>query len=431
VGVRSEAADLGPVLAGPPDAAVQGAEPAGSSPDAGVAAGVPGSEWGVTVVRIVGFTPIPGADFVHVAQFATEHAGSEEHTESVPWDYPVVVQKSTYAVGDKAVYVPVDSTFPPECPEFAFLGSDTRRLRARKLRGVYSEGLLVPWTDVAAIVARTVPDSFGDDAATKAEKTAQALDVFLPVGAEVSELLGITRYVERAAVRPGSGGRSDKVPDASVFPVYTVANAKKGEGIQLLAGDTRVIVTEKLHGANVRFGWVRNAVSAVGERESNDAWVFRLGSHRVMRDLNTESGWFQNCYQANDLEGKTEDLHGFVFYGEILGVQDLTYGVVTPASGLRIFDVYDANSEQWLNWGQIVEACKAARLDCVPVLYDGPLDECNYREMAEGQTCLAGVNHVREGVVIRTFASSGPYRRWKYVGQGYKLRKEQKDLVTE
>lgn len=391
----------------------------------------PGSEWGVTVVRITGFTPIDGADFITVANFSFED--SEERngaTNGFTAAYPVVVRKETYREGDKAVYVPVDSVLP-DAPEFDFLGSSKRRLRAKRLRGVYSEGLLVPWNDFAAIVARTVPYTFDCDAAEFADKTAQALDQVFPVGADVADLLGITRYREFLRGGQGSGNRlaGGKLgPDESVFPYYSVSNARKGEGIQYLAGDTRVIVTEKLHGANIRFGWVRDAGEAVGESDGTPP-RFRLGSHRTMRDPSA-ADWFGTCYQANNLEEATADLSGLVFYGEVLGVQDLTYGS-PPAFGLRIFDLYDTNSERWCHWGQVVEACKAAGFDHVPVLYDGPLNECNYAEMAEGETCLTGASHVREGVVIRTYAGGGPSRRWKYVGQGYKLRKNQKDLVTE
>jgi RNA ligase (TIGR02306 family) len=389
-----------------------------------------GSDWVCAVVRITGARPIPNADSIECAEFTFEDVPER----GVPFvsAYPVVVRKGTYQAGDKAVYVPVDSVLPP-APEFSFLGSDVRRLRAKRLRGVYSEGLLVPWADFAAIVGRTVPDGFGSDAAEVADKTGQALDELLPVGADVAELLGVTRYREFLRGGPGRGEqRVSRGPDESVFPYYTVGNARKGEGIQHLAGDTRVIVTEKLHGANIRFGWVKQQGESteLGKLDSGDtAWVFRLGSHRVMREY-PYGDWFGSCYQINDLEGQTEDLHGIVFYGEVLGVQDLTYGY-GAGFGLRIFDAYDSRSERWMHWGQIVEACKIAGFDHVPVLYDGPLNECNYQEMAEGETRLTGVSHVREGVVIRTYAGGGTHRRWKFVGQGYKLRKNQKDLVTE
>jgi ATP-dependent RNA circularization protein (DNA/RNA ligase family) len=143
--------------------------------------------------------------------------------------------------------------------------------------------------------------------------------------------------------------------------------------------------------------------------------------------------WFGDTAAQYDLEDKTARLQGFVFYGEVLGVQDLKYGSLGARGdyGLRVFDVYSSLSGRWLSWGEITAACREVGLDHVPVLYDGPLNECNYQEMAEGDTCLASVNHVREGVVVRTYAGGGSSRRWKYVGQGYKLRKNQKDLVTE
>lgn len=399
-----------------------------------------GSDWGVAVVRVLAIEPIEGADSIGVARFSftPEPVPGESSTarssqvEQFAADYPVVVRKESYKPGDKAVYVPVDSVLP-DAPEFDFLGSDKRRLRAKRLRGVYSEGLLVPWNDFAAVVARTVPYTFDCDAAEFADKTAQALDQVFEVGADVASILGITRYREYPDNRRGQGGAFGPRklgPDESVFPYYTVSNARKGEGIQYLAGDTRVIVTEKLHGANIRFGWIRDAAEVVGESAGEPG--FKLGSHRTMRDP-ADHDWFGWTAATHALDLATEATPGIVFYGEVLGVQDLTYGYVGQGNGfgLRVFDAYDTRSERWCHWGDIVAHCKTAGLDHVPVLYDGPLNECDYRELAEGQTCLDGASHVREGVVIRTYAGGGPSRRWKYVGQGYKLRRGQKDLVAE
>jgi RNA ligase (TIGR02306 family) len=400
------------------------------------------SEWVVAVVLVTGVVPIPGADSIGVAQFSFAEPVPGQSAEnngpvgvSFTADYPVVVRKESYHPGDKAVYVPVDSVLP-DAPEFDFLGSDKRRLRAKRLRGVYSEGLLVPWNDFASYVARTVPDSFGDDAKEIADKTAEALDELLPVGADVAQFLGITRYRDYVGSGGRGLGRTNKVgPDESVFPYYSVSNARKGEGIQYLSGDTRVIVTEKLHGANIRFGTLVGAGADTGGESVPNVGTqrFYLGSHRTMRDPETDLDWFGRCARINALEQASARLPGVVFYGEILGVQDLKYGYDTAPSdyGLRVFDAYDANAERWCHWGDVVAHCKAAGLDHVPVLYDGPLNECSYQEMAEGQTCLDGASHVREGVVVRTYAGGGPSRRWKYVGQGYKLRKGQKDLVTE
>lgn len=379
------------------------------------------SEWSCPVVRIVGFCPVPDADRIKVARFVQEPAD-----DAFEMDYPVVVRSDGFAVGDLAVYVPVDSVLPDDV-ELAFLGSDRKRLRAKKLRGVYSEGLLISWSDFSSMVARRVPGNLLGtwDAAECSERVGESLKIALHEGSDCAGLLGITKYIP--SVRPkgaaGSGSGtpgSKKAPDESVCPAYRVSNAKKGEGLNRLNGETRVIVTEKLHGANIRFGTDLDG-------------KFFLGSHNTMRKAPAEGeamDWFQEVAYGYNLWEKLNhaDITGFAFYGEVLGVQDLTYGHdKTAVKGLRIFDVYALSAERWLAWNDVVEMCRAVGLNHAPVLYDGPLNECNYRELAEGATTMPGANHVREGVVIRTYAGGpkevGPSRKWKYVGQSYRMRK--------
>ncbi|RYE90041.1 MAG: RNA ligase, partial [Myxococcales bacterium] len=84
------------------------------------------SEFHVRVVRVGPIVKHPQADNLSIAQV---------------FGYPVIIRTGEYAEGDRAVYVPVDSVVPEGDPRWAFLG-EHRRIRAKKLRGVFSMGLL-------------------------------------------------------------------------------------------------------------------------------------------------------------------------------------------------------------------------------------------------------------------------------------------------
>lgn len=60
----------------------------------------------------------------------------------------VIFRTGDFNEGDLAVYVPVEAVVPLKRREFAFLktkdGQETHRVKAKRLRGLYSEGLLVP-----------------------------------------------------------------------------------------------------------------------------------------------------------------------------------------------------------------------------------------------------------------------------------------------
>jgi len=81
--------------------------------------------------------------------------------EGAAWQ--VVVRTADFAQEGTAIYIPVD-TVVPEVPEFEFLRDRKFRIKAIKLRGEYSYGLLIPNKDN------------------------------LPVGEDVTERMGIKKY---------------------------------------------------------------------------------------------------------------------------------------------------------------------------------------------------------------------------------------------
>ena len=74
--------------------------------------------------------PIEGADKIEVAKV-------------LGWE--CVVKKGEFKVGEKVIYVEVDSVMP-ELPEYDFLKDRKYRVRTIKLRGQVSMGLVLPIT---------------------------------------------------------------------------------------------------------------------------------------------------------------------------------------------------------------------------------------------------------------------------------------------
>ena len=58
--------------------------------------------------------------------------------------WTVIVQKSDYQVGDKVVFCEIDSVFPSNRPEFAFLEKKKYRIKTMKMSGVLSQGICFP-----------------------------------------------------------------------------------------------------------------------------------------------------------------------------------------------------------------------------------------------------------------------------------------------
>lgn len=113
------------------------------------------------------------------------------HVETVAWKRPiegkdrielvgvlgwsVIVKKDEFNVGDKLVYVEIDSILP-EKEEFEFLRSKNFRIRTMKMGGVLSQGICFPMS-----LLKKSPDSYN-------------------VGDDVTEELGITKYEPEADI---------------------------------------------------------------------------------------------------------------------------------------------------------------------------------------------------------------------------------------
>ena len=321
------------------------------------------SEARVEVIRIGAIEPHGNADVLGVVMV---HGG-----------YPVCVRLSDWQPGALAAYLPVDSVVDTSRPEFAFL--DRPRIKAKRLRGVFSMGLLVPAPDGA---------QEGDD---------------------VTDALGVTHW-DPEAHRSGvhCGGEDEPGPDGWIFPTYTDIEPLRRHRNALVPSEP-VIVSEKLHGANARFAWD-------GER----LWV---GSHNRIKRDNDNNTWWTVARQCR-IEERLRDFPKRVFFGEVFGkVQDLHYGIA--GVDLRVFDVFDGTTGRYLDDQDARNMAAACGLPWVPILYHGPWDPDRTDEWAEGPSTLAG--HVREGFVVKPtherYAHMGRVII-KMHGEGYLTRKE-------
>jgi RNA ligase (TIGR02306 family) len=82
-----------------------------------------------SVQVITNIQPIPDADSIEVA-------------DVLGWKV-VVAKKDNFKVGDKVVYIQID-TIAPETPQFDFLRERKYRVRTIKLRKQISQGLIIP-----------------------------------------------------------------------------------------------------------------------------------------------------------------------------------------------------------------------------------------------------------------------------------------------
>lgn len=324
------------------------------------------STFQVPVVRIGAMVAHPDADTLDITSVG---------------EYPVIVKRGAFQPGDLAAYIPVDALVPPT-EAFAFLtpaGGKPRpeRIKARRLRGIFSMGMLHP-----APAGLTE----GDDAA---------------------EALGIVKWEQPESL--SVGGDDEAAPERLTLPVYDIENWRAHS--KVLVDGELVQITEKIHGCNARY-----------LLRDGRLWVF--SRTRCKRESDVSVWW--RAARACGLADRLVGAESFAVYGEVYGqVQDLKYGEASVR--FRAFDVLDTNTLRYLDVPDFVAFCDARGIERVPVLYEGPYSAEILKSHADGLTVAGGGKHIREGVVVKPLVNRVERSLGrvilKLVSEAYLLRK--------
>lgn len=351
------------------------------------------SDWKVQVVTINSIDKHPNADRLEIANVLN--------------GWQCVVQKGKHNVGQKVVYIPIDSILPEELEERIFgVGSKVKlnkhRVRTIKLRGQISQGLIVPM------------EGFVDTNAWEYE--------------DVTKQLGITKYeppVTRVKLR--AGRQASKRQSNPNFHRYTKWPNIKNV-VNLFRNDEEVVITEKIHGTNFRAGWVKPAPTTWWGKLRKllgllPEYEFVFGSHNVQLTDLTGNDVYASTVRQYDLKNRLPK--GIVVYGEIYGAgvqKGYSYGLKDETK-LAVFDIeIEGLYADYLRFRLIADELE---LDPVPLLeinYYGEIRALS--ELCQGKSCIDN-NTVREGCVIKT--SMGE-RGAKVINPEYLLKHDNTDF---
>jgi len=353
-------------------------------------------------------------------------------------DYPVITKLDEFHEGDTAIYVPVDTLVPTDNELFKWLdsgkGRTHERVKAKKLRGVFSMGLLVPnvlglgvGEDPTFLLGlekyvppseREFDTSVGDFKHSRNARKSETVKYdrqTLMVAAGLSILFTILfgyYSVFATAVFFFSAWymimRNREINKKPNIPVYDIEGYRHYP--DTFQPGEEVWITEKIHGCCARY-------VHTGKR-------FFSGSRTIFR-LNDDGNVWSRVAKKYNLEEKLKDYPNIALYGEIYGnVQDLTYGVEEE---FVAFDAMDAKTRRWFDVSEFMQFCQKLDIPIVPTLHLGSWDK-SLTTLAEGKTTMPGANHVREGIVIKPLTEQHVHnlgRKFlKLAGEGYLTRKE-------
>lgn len=324
-----------------------------------------------SIQEITDIQPIKGADRI-------------ERLSVLGWH--CVGMKGEYKVGQKVVYFEVDSVLP-EREEFEFMRQYKFRVKTIKLRKQVSQGLCFPM------------DKLG-------------LDPNLEVGTDVTDELGVVKYLPPAAGLPNSdviGSRPSYTPKTDEQRIQShpdLINEMRGR---------LVYCTTKVHGTSCTIAHMD------GE--------FTVSTRRNQLAEAEKNPYWQAAKKYNFAEWLPK-VGNYAVQGEVAGP-----GINGNHLGLEeidffAFNVWDIENHCYLDCLDFLRFCAdngipTVEVDFMNVEFDWDMDQL--KEMAKGKYPLS--KYPREGIVIRPMEES--YSEVLRGRMSFKVINEDHDLAEK
>lgn len=345
--------------------------------------------------------------------------------------YQAVSRKGTFVEGQLAVYIYPDSVVPQTEPfhfiwgphvdfskvenpvadpaGYAFpVPEKRRRITVKKLRGEWSEGLLLPLSDFGLMPTRTGDGRSIISIVDLADFRAGVKTFY--EGSDLSDFLGITHWNPEAETADTTGlnthgpkvkrryprtikgwlkflwrwfkGKDQSYSVNFQAPAYDVT-ALKASRHSFTEGDP-VRVTEKIHGSNARYVYLDGVMYA--------------GSRNLWKAPDSNCVWRRALKANPDITEWCEAHPGYVLYGEVTPTQKgYDYGSLAEYPDFWLFDIWTPKGT-WANDLEIA-SLKVPISYRVPAIYESVYDKDVIASLVDGNTTTRG-KHIREGIVI-------------------------------
>jgi RNA ligase (TIGR02306 family) len=329
-----------------------------------------------------------------------EIPGADNIEQAVIGGWNCIVKKGEYKSGDFVAIATTDAVIPQELSDAMNVTNYLRkggRVRTVKLRGVYSECLVIP-------------------------------KQFLPIGynapgKDLMEALDIYKYEPPVKQIQLASGKKIKYKENPNFHIYyKFPNLKNVVG--MFTKDDEVEITRKLHGTNARYGIVRKTKLSLWDRVKKffriaDEWIdyeYVYGSHNVEKGSDSQGFYSTDVWrEVADKYGIKERLWNYVKQQHIedLGSGFVIYGEIYGAGIQKNYD-YGLNELEFAGFDITIDGKylnpKRSKFDFesylglpyVPVLYYGNWSQ-EVQDYYTFNNFIEGTKVPHEGIVIKYF----------------------------
>jgi RNA ligase (TIGR02306 family) len=277
--------------------------------------------------------------------------------------YTVIVRTADWEGISQGVYLPPD-TVVPDTEQFKFLEGHLR-IKAKKLRGIESYGMLVP-----------VPwNASGDDI------------IEYHIGDDLAEVMVMQHYEPELSsfLKSAMGNAGDPPPIQG--SIYDMENWRKYKN-EFVSGE-EVVISEKIHGTNSRYTY-QNGRMYCGSHRTWKKQEVDDSKKNLYWDILKSHPWVEAFCRLNP---------GFILYGEIFGAVQKGFNYGSTQDNPYQFRAFDVFAEgRFLDYDNALGGAKSDFL--VPVLYRGPYSHDIVAKYMNGRDSISNT-HIREGIVVK------------------------------
>lgn len=358
------------------------------------------------------------------------HPNADRMELAMVGGYQVCVQYGAFVAGDLVVYIPIDSLLP-ESLEALIFGPDSKvklhkhRVRAIKLRGAVSQGMVIPLK-----LAAQYPGCYNMLSVARE-------------GLDMTSALNIIKYLPPTKLPNAMSGKAaPKRHCHPMFSKYTSINHLKKYWNAFMDGD-EIVITEKIHGTNFRAGWVP-FIARTGWQKikkffgKGPVWEFVYGSHNVqLMDGKGKDAFAGNVYKriADDHNLAEKIPMGQLWYGEIFGDNIQTgyeYGFKDGKVSVAFMDIKDVKLGEYLDFSEVIAKVEAKGEQVVPHMLTvfNAKDLMEYLNDPQRVSFIDAKTKPIEGFVVRPVKEQTFYGGrliLKVLSDAYLLRKDNSD----
>lgn len=348
----------------------------------------------------------------------TEHNNAERLELAWVYGFQVIVQKGKYKIGDKVIYIPIDSLLPVWLEDIVFpKGSKItlhhHRVRQIKIRKLASQGMLIDPQDV---ISKVNPE-------------------YLTLEQDLAAVLEVTKYEPpqrvNTSTKPGTP-RNRPLENPRFHKYGGIDNIK---WFPTFFDNEEVVIQEKLHGSNCRASYSKTSANTLWKKIMKffrrlPEYEYCYGSNNVqLQERKSYSGFYgEDVYGAvlKKIEAFQKLKPGETVYGELIGPgiqKNYDYGHTDH--NFVLFDVKverEDGSQEYLNPEETEAFAKERGFDFVPVLYRGIFNQELAKQLSMGPSIYNSKQKIREGVVIKArsqYSEFSSKRALKLISEDY------------